>query len=389
MIFDAAPSGWARLKGKKANLLRKDRADRLAAMMSSISNSQGHTGFPASAQDPTRLFDIVRWSLGSELFAAAVSHFNLFELLAKQSMSFDTLSRELGLAPRAATVLVVALRAMGLLAEDSQHRLELTPIAREHLAPGGEFYMGDYVGLSADQPGVLNIVERLRTNKPVEAKEDDPGAAFIFRDGMESAMDHDASARRLTMALAGRARIVAPVLAERFSLKGAKRLLDVGGGTGLYSIGLLKANPDLRAVVWDREPVLNVAREMGQKYGVLDRLELVPGDMFADPVPAGCDVMLLSNILHDWDIPECQRLLDRCAGALPKGGQLLIHDVFLNDEMDGPLPIALYSTALFVITEGRAYSAAEYRQMLKQADLEPGEIVSTLVHCAVLPAKKK
>lgn len=361
----------------------------LAMMMNSMSAHQGQQGFAASTQDPTGLFDIVRWGLGSELFAAAVSHFKLFERIAKQPMSFDALARELGLAPRAATVLTVAIRAMGLLAEDSQHRLELTPIAREHLVPGGEFYMGDYVGLSAEQPGVLNIVQRLRSNQPVEAKKDDPGAAFIFRDGMESAMDHDASARRLTMALAGRARIVAPVLAERFSLKGAKRLLDVGGGTGLYSIGLLKANPDLRAVVWDRGPVLNVAREMGQKYGVLDRLELVPGDMFGDPVPAGCDVMLLSNILHDWDIPECQRLLDRCAGALPTGGQLLIHDVFLNDEMDGPLSIALYSTALFVITEGRAYSAAEYRKMLKQAGLESGEIVSTLVHCGVLPAKKK
>lgn len=358
-------------------------------MMSSIGDSQGQYGFPATSLDPTQLFDIVRWGLGSELFAAAVSHFRLFELIAKQPMSFDALSRELGLAPRAATVLIVAIRAMGLLTEDSQHRLELTPIAREHLVPGGEFYMGDYVGLSAEQPGVLNIVQRLRSNQPIEAKKDDPGAAFIFRDGMESAMDHDDSARRLTMALAGRARIVAPALAERFSLKGAKRLLDLGGGTGLYSIGLLKANPELRAVVWDRGPVLNVAREMGQKYGVLDRLELVPGDMFGDPVPAGCDVMLLSNILHDWDIPECQRLLDRCAGALPPGGQLLIHDVFLNDQMDGPLPIALYSTALFVITEGRAYSAAEYRKMLKQAGLEPGEIVSTLVHCGVLPAKKK
>jgi SAM-dependent methyltransferase len=345
--------------------------------------------FSAPQTNPTVLFDMVRWSHGSELLAAAVAHFDLFSKLAHRPMTLDEITGELGLSHRAATVLIVALRAMGLLAADGDEKLNLTPLAREHLVPGGTFYMGDYVGLSAENPGVKEMVQRLRTNKPAEARKDDPGAAFIYRDGMESAMDHDAPARRLTMALAGRARIVAPVLAQRMPLPKANRLLDIGGGTGLYSIGMLKANPRLRAVVWDRGPVLNVAREMAREHGVIDRMEFIPGDMFADPVPTGCDVMLLSNILHDWDVPECQRLLDRCAAALPGGGQLLIHDVYLNDNMDGPLPVALYSTALFVITEGRAYSAAEYRAMLSKAGLEPGDIIPTLVHCGVLPSRKK
>jgi hypothetical protein len=110
--------------------------------------------------------------------------------------------------------------------------------------------------------------------------------------------------------------------------------------------------------------------------------------MFADPAPAGCDVVLLSNILHDWDVPECRALVGRCAEALPRAGRLLIHDVFLNDAMDGPLPVALYSAALFSVTEGRAYSAAEYRAFLTGAGLTPQPIVPTLVHCGVLPALK-
>ena len=68
------------------------------------------------------------------------------------------------------------------------------------------------------------------------------------------------------------------------------------------------------------------------------------------------------------------------------GGRLLIHDVFLNDAMDGPLPVALYSAALFSVTEGRAYSAAEYREFLTGAGLTPKPVVPTLVHCGVLPA---
>ena len=93
-------------------------------------------------------------------------------------------------------------------------------------------------------------------------------------------------------------------------------------------------------------------------------MELVSGDMFVDQLPRDCEVTLLSNVLHDWDEPECQRLVQRCAEALPASGRLLIHDVFLNDELDGFFPIALYSTALFTVTEGRAYIAKEYRHWL-------------------------
>jgi hypothetical protein len=110
--------------------------------------------------------------------------------------------------------------------------------------------------------------------------------------------------------------------------------------------------------------------------------------MFRDPVPDGCDVMLLSNVLHDWDVPECRALVRRCAEALPAGGRLLVHDVFLNDALDGPLPIALYSAALFALTEGRAYSAAEYRQWLAEAGLTPGAVVPTLIHCGVLTGQR-
>lgn len=341
--------------------------------------------------DPTPIFELYRGSYGTELLTAAIAYYDVFGRLARGGpRTFDELARDLGLAPRPANVLIVALRAMGLIAANGPTgRLDLSPIAREHLIPGGPLYVGDYVGLAAESPGVRNMVERLRTNRPAVASQSDTGAAFIFREGLDSAMDQEASARRLTLALAGRAKNVAPVLADRLPLPDTRRLLDVGGGTGLYSIALLQRNPGLRAVVWDRPEVLKVAREMAHAHGVTGRMEFTPGDMFADPVPAGCDAVLLSNILHDWDVPECRALVSRCAAALPKGGRLLIHDVFLNDALDGPLPIALYSAALFTITEGRAYSAAEYRAILSEAGLTvAGDVVRTLIHCGALVARK-
>ena len=150
---------------------------------------------------------------------------------------------------------------------------------------------------------------------------------------------------------------------------------------------MLQKNPDLRAIVLDRPEVLRICAEFANEYAVSDRLELMSGDMFATPLPA-VDFVLLSNVLHDWDVPECRLLVQRCADALRPNGRLLIHDVLLNDALDGPLAIACYSALLFTITEGRAYSAAEFRSWLSDAGLMPDGIVPTLAHCHVVSATK-
>ncbi len=338
--------------------------------------------------DPTRLFELFRGAHATELLTAAVLPFNIFGRLAGGARPRAELQRELGLADRAATVLFTALKAMQLLREDGDSQLSLSDLARTHLVPTSPFHVGDYLGLAAESPGVRAMVERLQTNRPAGQQPEQEGVAFIYREGLDSAMEREASARRLTVALAGRARNVAPVLAQRISLAEADLLLDLGGGTGLYSIAWLQRHPRLRAVVLDRPEVLKVAQEEAVLHGVAERLECQPGDMFRSPLPSGVSAILLSNVLHDWDVPECRALVRRCADALPSGGRLLIHDVLLNDALDGPLPIALYSAALFSLTEGRAYSAAEYRAWSHEAGLICEEPLPTLIHCSVLPARK-
>src|SRR5687768_13060593 len=120
--------------------------------------------------DPTTIFETFRGNHATELLTAAVAHFDLFAKLVGGPLAFDALRAALGLESRPATVLLVALRAMGLLTADAPlGRFDLTPLAREHLLPGGRFYVGDYVGLQSDSPSVLDMVERLRTNRPAGA----------------------------------------------------------------------------------------------------------------------------------------------------------------------------------------------------------------------------
>lgn len=349
-----------------------------------MSTSQVPSRLPAL--NPASLFEHFRGQYATALLVAAVAEFDLFGKLATGPLEFREILNRTGLAERPLQVLLTALQAMGTVNRWPDGRYELTGLAAEHLVPGGEFFVGDYFSLASDSAEVRELVARLRTNRPKGA--DAAGAGFIFRAGLKSAMEETAAARHFTLALAGRAKNVAPVLAATLPLPQVRRLVDVGGGTGLYSIALLRANPELRAVVWDRPEVLRIAKEFAANSGVAERLELVPGDFFSDPFPAGADAVLLSNILHDWDVPECRLMLKRAAAALPAGGRILVHDVFLDDDLGGPLSAALYSANLFAVTEGRLYSAAEVRGWMAEAGLTPTGLQPTLIHAQVLSAVK-
>ncbi|MCR9294768.1 MAG: acetylserotonin O-methyltransferase [bacterium] len=341
--------------------------------------------FPAT--DPTLIFEHFRGSFGSQLLTVAVAHLDLFTLLAETPLTLEELQQATGLARRPAIVLTTAMRAMQLLQRDSTGKLSPTEMAREHLVQSAPFDVGDYLGLAANEPGVMAMAERLRTNLPAGSGDTD-GTAFIYRRGQASAMEESGLARHFTLALAGRANNVAPHLAAKLPIENASTLLDVGGGTGIYSVALLQQHPQLKAIVLDRPEVLRIAAEFAAERGVNHRMQFVAADMFHDPLPTA-DLVLLSNILHDWDEPECADLTRRCADSLTEGGRLVIHDVFLNDELDGPLPIALYSAALFTLTEGRAYSRQEYRKWMEQAGLQvEQQSRDTLIHCGMLVGRR-
>lgn len=346
------------------------------------------------AQDPTPLFEYFRGSYQTELLVAALVEFRLFERLAAGPRTTGELRAGLGLQPRPFQVLLTAVRAMGLVGPaggdgDGGGAWQLTELARAHLLEGSPHDVSGYFSRAAESPGARELVSRLRSNRPRGSAEDEGGVGFLFRDGLKSAMEEAEEARRFTLMLAGRARNVAPVLADRLPLAGARRLVDVGGGTGIYALAFLRRNPELRAVVWDRPEVLKVAADFAERSGVADRLELVAGDMFRDPVPAGAEVLLLSNVLHDWDEPEAREIVRRCAAALPAGGRLLVHDVLLDDDGGGPLAAAMYSAHLFMVTEGRLYSGAEYRGWLAAEGVTVTERIPTLVHASVLVGVKK
>src|ERR1700745_2795436 len=99
------------------------------------------------ASEPTPLFALCRGSYATELLTAAVAHFNVFGRMATGPQSFVGLRQALGLAERPASVLVTALRAMGLIEADERGVLALTTMARAHLTPGSPHDISGYIAL--------------------------------------------------------------------------------------------------------------------------------------------------------------------------------------------------------------------------------------------------
>ena len=102
----------------------------------------------------------------------------------------------------------------------------------------------------------------------------------------------------------------------------------------------------------------------------------------------GAEVALLSNILHDWDIHDAREIVRKCSQGLPEGGRIVVHDVFLKDDLSGPLAPALYSAHLYLVTEGRLYSALEVQSWLEEFGFQLVEKIPTRVHCSALVGLK-
>ncbi len=340
--------------------------------------------------DPAFVFDLYRGRLSTEILCAVACRTRFFQELGASGLSADAIQERLGWSPRAISVVTTALRAMQFLTKSDDGLFQSTQAARLFLNSESEFALTGYLGLSAQSPSVTAFLEAIQ--RPAPSATTEQGTAFTFRSDKPSAMDDPDFARFLTMSLAGRGRCVAPVVAEVAAPHtNDSTILDIGGGSGFYSIAYLLAYPQLKAVVWDRPEVLKVAHENAIAHGVADRLQCIGGDMFTDPFPIQANMLLVSNILHDWDTHEIHHLLRHWHNQSPTGARLILHDVYLNDNLDGPLPIALYSADLFYLTEGRAYSRAEYLQFFQESGwfTDPGQkIRPTSAHCGILDTVK-
>jgi cyclopropane fatty-acyl-phospholipid synthase-like methyltransferase len=194
---------------------------------------------------------------------------------------------------------------------------------------------------------------------------------------------------QFTAAMDCRGVYLGQALAKKLDLAAYHALLDIGGGSGVYSCSLVTHHPHLHATVLEKPPVDRIAREAVTRRGCADKVDVIAGDMFAAPLPAGFDAHLISNVLHDWDERVVRALLAKSAAALPADGLLIIHDAHINAQKSGPLPVAQYSVLLMHSTEGKCYSLGEMRRFFEDVGFDWLEHQPTAADRSVILARKR
>jgi predicted O-methyltransferase YrrM len=179
-----------------------------------------------------------------------------------------------------------------------------------------------------------------------------------------------------------------PAAARALDLSGRRSLLDIAGGSGIYCCAFVERHPHLAGTVFERPPVDAVTRRALAARGFDDRVTVVAGDMLHEPLPHGHDVHLISNVLHDWDVPAVDTILTASFAALPPGGLLVIHDAHLNADKTGPLPVAAYSVMLMHATEGRCYGVGEMFERTASAGFRDQAFVETAGDRSLVTARK-
>ena len=157
-------------------------------------------------------------------------------------------------------------------------------------------------------------------------------------------------------------------IAASVDVSGRRKLLDIGGGSGTYTIAFLGRNPGLRAVLFDLADVIPMARERISSEGLIDRADLEPGDFYADELPKGCDLALLSAIIHQNGYDQNVELFRKIFRALDPGGMLLVRDHIMNEDRTWPPQGALFAINMLVNTRrGDTYTFEEVAKGLKEA----------------------
>ena len=331
--------------------------------------------------DPLEIYRLRDGFYATDLVGAALVHFDFFSWVAEHPSDAATICRELQITARPTDVMLTLFAALGYIeAKDALFRV--TPLAREYLVTSSPWFLGPYYAALKDRPVCKDYVAVLRTGKPANW-----GSLKNEKD-WHKAMEDETFAEQFTAAMDCRGVYLGPAVAKNLDCRGRTRLLDVAGGSGIYACCLVARHPHLNATVLEKPPVDKVATAAIARRGLTGRVSVVPGDMLADDWPTGCDLHLISNVLHDWDEPVVKQLLAKSWQALPLGGLLVIHDAHINETKSGPLPVAKYSALLMHSTEGKCSSIAEIRSYLTETGFTDMRFTPTAADRSIITAQK-
>jgi SAM-dependent methyltransferase len=179
-------------------------------------------------------------------------------------------------------------------------------------------------------------------------------------------MRHSSFANAFIDSMDKRGRCIAPILAKKIKFLGYHNVLDIGGGSGVYSAKLLLNSETTKATIIEKPPVDDIVKTYIDKQRLSRKIKVIGMDFFEMAFPVGFDMHLYSHVLHDWGEDKVKILLRKSYAALAKRGHIVILDAHLNAAKTGPLEVAELSVFLMCTTEGKCYSRQEISRLLKE-----------------------
>ena len=155
---------------------------------------------------------------------------------------------------------------------------------------------------------------------------------------------------------------------------GAWKILDIAAGHGLYGITFAKHNRQATVTAVDWPNVLALAEKNARAAGVADRWSKLPGSAFEVEFGTGNDLVLITNFVHHFDVPTCEKFLRRVHAALKPGGRAVTLEFIPNPDRISPARAAQFSLIMLATTpSGDAYTFAELDTMARNAGFARSE----------------
>jgi hypothetical protein len=266
------------------------------------------------------------------LFAAL--DFDLFTHIDRGADSVIGLAKATGVSENLLGTLLTALMSLGLIVE-REGRFANAPATAKFLVAGAPGDFRDYVRLvngAFGYEGFRHLTSALRGERIFPDKGFYEGMIYSasLGGGAFSAAQHSGSL--------GPARL----MAKRVPLGDRKRLLDVGGGSGAYTLAFCAANPQLKATILDFPQTVETAKRYALEAGLTDRVAHLAGDAVTTEWPGGHDVVLMSYVWSAVGGADISVLAKRTFEALPSWGLLLVHDFMVDNAGAGPPFAAWY-----------------------------------------------
>jgi len=325
------------------------------------------------AEGVERIWEIARGFQPSRVLLSAVE-LGVFEALGDGEQTSAEVASKIGADARATDRLMDALVALGLLTKEGQ-QFANSPDTREFLVTGKPGYAGGALGHTINlwqTWSTLTDAVRAGTSVVERRAEDRPDQAKSFMAAM-----HLFASRG------------APQILAEIDLTSVKRVLDIGGGSGAYSIAFCAAKRDLESVVFDLPDIVPITCEYAAQAGFADRISTVTGDFNVDELPTGFDLVYMSQILHSNSREQNAELINKAWRSVNPSGQVVIQEFVVDEGRVSPPGPVLFALNMLVGTQaGDTFTENEIRAWLADADFADIRRVDPATDTTLLMAKK-